>query len=145
MADAKDIRAIVREYERAVNAGDTERLVGLFGDDPTFYDPIGLVDDFADAAESQAEETALPPAFDGEENLLEFFERCADYFPNWEYTVEQIFVDEELPGAAFEWTGHARDGDAHLYVRAVDVFELSDGAVSTVRGYISKPDTFRWD
>lgn len=141
----EDIEAVVRQYERGANEGDTDLLVSLFAEDPTFYDPIGRYEAFAHAATTP--EPGHRPAFEGRENLLEFFATCKDYFPNWTYEVVAVFVRTDPPGAAFEWRGHAeREDGSELHVEAVDVFRFDDtGKVETVHGYIASQDTFDWE
>ena len=137
-----DIEAVVRSYERGVNEGDLEGLLALFTDDATFYDPVGWMEEFADVAEPQP--GGVQPAFVGRARLEQFFMRVGGTFPGLSFTVEQIFVDEGLPGAAFEWSGYAERDDQVLEVRAVDVFRLRDGKIASVHGYIANPDTFEY-
>lgn len=134
------IEEIVRDYERAVNQGDLDQVLALFAEDAVFYDPVGWMDEFADVAEPQP--GGLQPAFRGRDNLIQFFTRVGAAFPGLRFTVKWTFVSDDPPGAAFEWHGYSeRDGQV-LEVRAVDVFEIKDGKIAAVRGYIANPDTF---
>jgi len=142
--DHEEIVNVVRTYERNINEGNRESQSELFTDDATFYDPIGRLEEFAAIAEDHGDHPGLPPAFVGKENVMVFFQQCGEYFENWEFTVNEVFVNTDLPGAAFEWQGYGEDGDLTLTPRAVDIFEMTDGQVHTVRGYIATPDAFHW-
>jgi len=62
-----------------------------------------------------------------------------------EYETERVFVDEDRPGAAFQWSGVAeRDGE-RLHMRAVDIFEMEKGGGTEVYSYIARPNPFVWD
>ncbi len=135
-----EIEQVVRDYERCVNQGDLDELLALFAEDAVFYDPVGWMEEFADVAEPQP--GGLQPAFIGRENLIQFFTRVGQAFPGLHFTVKWIFVSENPQGAAFEWHGYSERGGQVLEVRAVDVFEIADGKITAVRGYIANPDTF---
>jgi ketosteroid isomerase-like protein len=135
-----EIEQVVRDYERCVNQGNLDELLALFTEDAVFYDPVGWMDEFADVAEPQPD--GLQPAFIGRDNLIQFFTRVGQAFPGLQFTVKWIFVSESPPGAAFEWHGYSERGGQVLEVRAVDVFEITNGKITAVRGYIANPDTF---
>jgi len=141
--DREGIEEIVRTYERGVNEGDLELLLSLFADGAAFHDPIGLLEPFEDATEPGGE--GYPPAFVGEEGLQEFFTRVVAHLPELDYEIENVFVNEDLPGAAFQWSGVAERDGRTLRMRAVDVFEMEDGEITAVHGYTARPDTFVWD
>ncbi|MGI9658476.1 MAG: nuclear transport factor 2 family protein [Gaiellaceae bacterium] len=136
------VEQIVADYERGVNEGDLELIMSLFSNDAVFYDPVGWMDEFKDVAELQPE--GLQPAFKGKEGLEQFFFRVATTFPNLSYKVEWLFVSEDPSGAAFEWRGYSEKDGKVLHARAVDVFEVAEGKVTTGRGYIANPNTVEY-
>ena len=146
MSDAsttrEQIQRIVHDYERGINEGDLGLIMSLFANDAVFYDPVGWMDEFKDVAELQPE--GLQPAFRGKEGLEQFFGRVAMTFPNLQYKVEWLFVSDDPAGAAFEWRGYSEKDGKVLHARAVDVFEVANGKVTAVRGYIANPNTFEY-
>lgn len=59
----------------------------------------------------------------------------AAHLPDLDDGFERLFIEGELPGAAFQWSGVSeRDGET-LHVRAVDVFEVDDGRITEVHGH----------
>jgi ketosteroid isomerase-like protein len=142
--DEQEIVELVQTYERAVNDGDRDRVLSLFAESPTFYDPVAHEPEMNElATETPA---GMQPAFEGRAAIREFLSRIGDLHPGLEYTVDWVVPDPGRPGAMFEWHGRSQRGSEELHIRAVDVFELtSEGKIATVRGYIANPDTFRWD
>jgi ketosteroid isomerase-like protein len=138
----EQIEHIVHEYERGVNEGDLALIMSLFAEDAVFYDPVGWMDEFKDVAELQPE--GLQPAFRGHKGLEQFFGRVAATFPGLQFKIQWLFIGEDPPGAAFEWRGYSEKDGKVLHVRAVDVFEIRDGKVTAVRGYIANPNTFEY-
>ena len=120
-----DTAAVARSYfERLTNQHDLAFIPDLFDPAIAFYDP------------------AIVPGGEthGHDGVRGFFAMFFKWFPDVNFTIEDLFTDGDSAAIRFNWTGTHKAKlwqieitERHVSVPGIDIFHVANGRIAEVR------------
>jgi steroid delta-isomerase-like uncharacterized protein len=125
---------VARSYfERLTNQHDLDFIPTLFDPNIQFYDPA-----------------IIPGGHEsGHEGVRKFFTLFFKVFPDVNFTIEDLFVEDDRAAIRFTWTGTHRARflgieitERHVKVPGIDIFHVTGGRIAEVRVAFDRLELF---